>query len=119
MHRWNQEKIQRIQNQELSPEIYLWKGVFTQALSDATYDGFRLDYLHWKRRAMVWLTSYSKDFQMVMMFAEYEPAYMFGKLTKANKEGYFIMTEEQNNILCKIVEYKPKVKYKPRFKLKF
>jgi hypothetical protein len=56
---------------------------------------------------------------MVMMYAEYEPAYMFGKLTKANKEGYFIMTEEQNNILCKIVEYKPKVKYKPRFKLKF
>ena len=119
MQKWNQEKTQRAENQELSPEICLWKCVFTQALSDATYDGSRLDYLHWKRRAIVWLTSYSKDFQMVMMYAEYEPAYMFGKLTKANKEDYFIMTEEQNNILCKIVEYKTKVKYKPRFKLKF
>ena len=56
---------------------------------------------------------------MVMMYAEYEPAYIFNKLTKANEEGFFLMTKEQNNILCKIVEYKPKVKYKPRFKLKF
>ena len=56
---------------------------------------------------------------MVMMYAEYEPAYIFNKLTKANKEDYFKITEEQNNILCKIVEYKTKVKYKPRFKLKF
>ena len=118
MQKWNQEKTQQTQ-QNQTPETCLWKGVFTQALSDATYDGSRLDYLHWKRRAIVWLTSYSKDFQMVMMYAEYEPAYMLGKLTKANKEGYFIMTEKQNNILCKIVEYKSKVKYKPRFKLKF
>ena len=119
MQKWNQEKTQRAENQELSPETCLWKGVFTQALSDATYDGSRLDYLHWKRRAIVWLTSYSKDFQMVMMYAEYEPIYIFNKLAKANEAGYFIMTEEQNNILCKIVEYKTKVKYKPRFKLKF
>ena len=47
MQKWNQEKTQRAENQELSPEICLWKGVFTQALSDATYDGLRLDYLHW------------------------------------------------------------------------
>ena len=119
MRKWNQEKTQRIQNQELSPEIYLWKCVFTQALTDATYDGLRLDYLHWKRRAKVWLTSYTRDFQMVMMFAEYEPIYIFNKLIKADATGYFKMTEEQNKILCKIIEYKPKVKYKPRFKLKF
>ena len=118
MQKWNQEKTQQTQ-QNQTPETCLWKCVFTQALSDATYDGLRLDYLHWKRRAIVWLTSYSKDFQMVMMYAEYEPAYIFNKLTKANEERFFLMTKEQNNILCKIVEYKPKVKYKPRFKLKF
>ena len=119
MQKWNQEKTLRTQNQELNPEVCLWKGVFTQALSDATYDGLRLDYLHWKRRAIVWLTSYSKDFQTVMMFAEYEPIYIFNKLAKANKEEYFKITEEQDKILNKIIEYKPKVKYKPRFKLKF
>jgi len=56
---------------------------------------------------------------MVMMFAEYEPIYIFNKLAKANEAGYFKMTEEQNKILCRIIEYRPKVKYKPRFKLKF
>ena len=119
MHRWNQHKTQKTQSQELSPEIYLCKCVFTQALTDATYNGFRLEYLHWKRRAIAWLTSYTKDFQTVMMFAEYEPIYIFNKLAKANEAGYFKMTKEQNKILCRIVEYKPKVKYKPRFKLKF
>jgi len=119
MHRWNQHKTQKTQSQELSPEIHLWKCVFTQALTDATYNGFRLEYLHWKRRATAWLTAYTRDFQMVMMFAEYEPIYIFNKLAKANEAGYFKMTKEQNKILCRIVEYKPKVKYKPRFKLKF
>ena len=118
MRKWNQEKTQQTQ-QSQTPEIYLWKCVLSQAITDATYDGFRLDYLHWKRRAMVWLTSYTKDFQMVAMFAEYEPAYLFQKLTQAEKKDHFVMTEKQNNILCKIVEYKTKVKYKPRFKLKF
>jgi len=92
-------KTQQTHHQEQTPEIYLWKCVFTQALTDATYDGFRLEYLHWKRRAISWLTSYTKDFQLVATYAEFEPNYLFHKLSQAGQKGHFTMTEKQNNIL--------------------
>ena len=107
------------ENQERSPELMLWQAVIAQAITDATYNGLRKNYLECKRLAISWFSRYSSDFQATCNYADVDPKYAYQKFQKATKEGTFQITSQQDKILHYVNIFKPRKKYKKKFKLRF
>ena len=97
-------------NQERSPEFSLWKAVIAQAITDAKYNGLRKNYLECKRLAIIWFSSFSKDFKAVCQYADIDPDYA-NALRKAVKNKL--------NILCYDCKFSSKgIKLNKKIKIK-
>jgi len=104
---------------EKSPEHILWIAVIAQAIRDATYEGFRKDYVECKHNAITWFSTKSKDFQTVFIMANIDPDYAYSKIQIAFQNEKFIMKERQLKLL-KDKRTPAQIKYeKKSFKLKF
>jgi hypothetical protein len=112
-------KTTQTQNLSKSPEEILWYAVIAQAIRDAKYDGFRKEYLDCKQSAIIWLSRNSKDFKLVCHYAGFDSEFAYKKINNAFQKNEFTITEKQDKIINKIIQYKPQKKYKKRFKLKF
>lgn len=73
-------------NKSASWEINLWIAVLTQAVMDACSKSAQREARYYRRDAIDWLTSNSKDFQFVCINAGMEPSYVMRKAAKAIKE---------------------------------
>jgi len=106
-------------HQERSPEFALWQAVVAQAITDAKYNGLRKNYLECKRLAIIWFSSFSKDFKAVCQYADIDPDYAYKKTQTAMQQGPFKFTFQQT----KIVQDRrtpAQIKYEKKgFKLKF
>ena len=107
------------ENQERSPELMLWQAVIAQAITDATYNGLRKNYLECKRLAIAWLSKCSKDFKEICQYADIDPDYAYKKIQTAIQQGPFKFSPQQSKIL-QDRRTPAQVKYEKKgFKLKF
>ena len=107
------------ENQERSPEHILWQAVIAQAITDATYNGLRKNYLECKRLAIAWLSKCSKDFKEICQYADIDPDYAYKKIQTAIQQGPFKFSPQQSKIL-QDRRTPAQVKYEKKgFKLKF
>ena len=106
------------QNQ-ISSETKLWYAVLAQAITDASYSGIRKAYVDCKKKAIEWLQSNSKDFQMVCHYADLESDYVKRKFDIAFNSNKFNITDVQQKIMND-KRTPAQIKYeKKSFKLKF
>lgn len=59
-------------------EQALWRAVILQMVTDALSLSRKSEARHYKREALAWLTSYSRDFRTVCELAGFEPEYIHG-----------------------------------------
>ena len=97
-----------------TPEQKLFLSVIVQAIHDASYKGVDVYCKIYKRAAISWLTSNSKDFRFVCTLADLDPDRTYSKLLKAIK---YDISELKDNYYIK---QKPEREYRPgRYRLKF
>ena len=107
------------ENQERSPELMLWQAVIAQAITDATYNGLRKNYLECKRLAIAWFSRYSSDFKATCNYADINPEYAYQKFQTAIQQGSFKFSLQQSKIL-QDRRTPAQIKYEKKgFKLKF
>ena len=97
-----------------TPEQKLFLSVIVQAIHDASYKGVDVYCKIYKRAAISWLTSNSKDFRFVCRLADLDPDYTHLKMSKALKSD---IQQLRRNYYKK---QKPERENRPgRYRLKF
>ena len=86
---------------ERTREQKLFLTVIVQAAHDAAYTGYNKYLIMHKRDAIEWLTTNSKDFQMICRLANIDPYYATHKFVKAMKLNIYALKQSQFKVINK------------------